>query len=239
MVLVRMHFWLVKHPVSMGNTVSRRLAWQLLKYHLFETFKHMSKKFSSMVVLAVATLAGAITAQATPITGGVVFQGGTFVANNDLANATGFSSISSSTVLAGNGSYSSLSGNLVNWTAFDFKPSLNPNPVTLWSFSDLNTGFTYSFSATSVIVVQQNSGFLSLMGHGVARITGIGSTYSNTEGSWTLTSTGPVVSDGQGGRTLFAFGSGANVPVPDGGATLSLLGISICSLGLFRKKYLA
>ncbi|HLP75592.1 MAG TPA: hypothetical protein VK327_01630 [Candidatus Paceibacterota bacterium] len=188
----------------------------------------MNKKISLMTVLAIASVVGLLPMQAAPITGGIVFTGGfAEVDTGDLSTAKAFTSLSGGQVLFGTGSYSSASGN-VAWSGFTFLPSLSPNPVTLWSFTDPNTLISYSFSATSITLVHQDPGFLNVMGTGVAHISGGNTSFEDAIGSWTVTSTGE--------RSIFAFGSAAQVPVPDGGMTAALLAAGLGGLGILRRK---
>ncbi len=188
----------------------------------------MNKNQSFLKALAIVICAmAAISVQAVPtITGGVLFTGGSLtVDTGNLATATKFNSFSGSVVMFGSqsGSYASVpTGTAVTWTPFTFSLSLLPNPVNpLWTFT-LNATDVYSFSATSVTVIQQSAGFLDVKGNGIAHIDG----FSDTPGNWYIHSTGE--------NTYFTFGAGTKVP--DGGATVALLGIAVCGLGFLRRK---
>jgi len=189
-------------------------------------------KINSLKVLAVAGCAfAALNVHAVPISGSILFKGDTMtVDNSDLALAKAITGFSKATLLGGVGSYalSPADVGLGSWTPFTFSPSLSPNPLNpLWTFT-LAGGKTYSFAATSVTIVKQDSGFLNLMGTGVAHIDGL----EDTAGNWLLNT--------EGGRVLFAYNGGAVIGaaagVPDGGVTVTLLGMAIGGLAFLRKK---
>jgi hypothetical protein len=136
-------------------------------------------------------------------------------------------------VLAGaeTGSYTALNGggnfgSTLTFSSFGFAGNvLNPASVLLWTVT--SGGITYSFTATSVQIILQNSTFLDLQGTGTASITG----YTSAVGTWS------IIDTGLGGGPLFSFG--ASTTVPDGGTTVMLLGAAFAGLCLFRKKVMA
>lgn len=183
-------------------------------------------KRSFIKVLVLAGMASALTVQAVPITGGVFFSGGTLTLNGA---GTGITAISGTVVQGGGqaGSYLSVPAlTAVTWTPFNFNPfpgSVDP----LWTFTVGST--VYSFKATSLTLVEQSPGFLNLYGSGLAHISG--GIFDDTAGNWVIHSTGE--------STVFTFGASTTIPataVPDGGATVALLGVGICGLSFLRRK---
>jgi hypothetical protein len=99
-----------------------------------------------------------------------------------------------------------------------FNPS-TPTPG-LWSVG----GFT--FDLLSATVVTQNAQFLSISGTGIVS----GNGFDPTSMEWSFT----AQNAGGRPRTIFSF-SANGVAVPDGGATVMLLGAALGSLGMARR----
>jgi hypothetical protein len=174
------------------------------------------------------------TAQAQPISGTINFTGGA-VLNGSLETATAFTSyfgngVSLPTVLGGSqtGDYQFVpTGTQVKIDPFSFEP-FNPSSdpsIPLWSFSVNAT--QYSFTATSILVVNQSPHFLNVEGAGIASITG----FADTPATWSFTDTG------SGAGPSFNFG-GSMAVVPEPSITplvmaLPLLGCTL--LGIRRK----
>jgi hypothetical protein len=160
--------------------------------------------------LAVAgSLVICASAQAQSISGTIQFTGGAQLDNANLAAATRFISIfgpsgpgSNPQVLAATetGNYVGIpNGTPAVFTPFTFVPPA-ANVIPLWTLTIGAT--TYSFDATSVQVVYQDSFFLDIGGQGVAHITGM----QDTVGTWSITDTG-----GDGSVPVFTFGAATDV----------------------------
>jgi hypothetical protein len=110
-------------------------------------------------------------------------------------------------------------GTQVRYQDFQYDPLAVANPI--WS-----NGVT-SFHLQSVAVLYENPGFgLSLFGSGF--ITSAG--YDPTPGTWSFSA------DSSTGGASFAWSSTAGTKrVPDGGATIALLGASLLGLGAARR----
>jgi hypothetical protein len=203
----------------------------------------MKTKMIAIAGVALLTMALTQTVQALPlppITGTINFQGGTVTLNGTGINdATAITAFGGSPVVNNNagvqptGSYAGTGGDAVTFApgGFTFSPSLIPNPVNpLWTFSA--GGLVYSFSLMTVQSAV-SLGSLNLSGTGMAYIVGANAFTGNspTAGSWTLSTTGT-------GPSIFGFVAGNN-PVPDGGATLVLLGIALTGVSLLKKKLTA
>jgi hypothetical protein len=179
-----------------------------------------------LTLLAMAVVGATVfTARAIPVTGGISFTGSATIDSSSLSNATAFTGISA-VVLGGSqtGSYASVDpGTVTTWTPFTFSVS---SVTPLWTFTV--GSIVYSFDATTVTVVTQDSMFLNIVGEGLARITGM----DDTVGTWSITATG--------GTSTFIFGAESVTPpespgVPDSGVTAILLGMALSGLALLRK----
>src|SRR5208282_2789658 len=159
---------------------------------------------------------------------------------SSMASATEFTSISAK-VLTDGGDYALVpslegptpgittlrsTGVLNVMTDYSFHPSQD-TVTPLWRFT--TDGITYSFDATTLTAVfDASADAWDISGLGDALITGGGTDYAETPGSWSA-----VVS---GAKTSFNFGSSEDPPgldvsrVPDGGLTVALLGGALVAL---------
>jgi hypothetical protein len=181
------------------------------------------KRIASLTV-AIA-LAGTVASQAIPITGELSFDG-TITFDSDIATATTITAFLNERVsaLTQSGSYAPIPDN----TPVTFAEPINfvsfSGPLAnLWQLS--HGGLNYSFTLNSLAIVFQGPGFLNLSGQGMAHITG----FTDTPGVWRLTA--------QEGNQRFSFSaSSAVVGVPDGGATVMLLGAAVMTFAMVRRK---
>ena len=139
------------------------------------------------------------------------------------ASSVTFGAGNNSIVTSATGSYTGLFLATVHYNSFTYLPFSGPiSPLR----STTSGSPTSSFNLTSISSRDYNPGFsLSLSGLGVAKVAG----FDDTVGKWTFTAS----QDG----TIFGFDS-INSPaprVPDGGATLALLGVGILGLGGMRR----
>jgi hypothetical protein len=186
------------------------------------------------IVAAVASVGLLSSAQATPITGLLNIKGSaTF--NGPLSSATQITSFGGTEVGDGNmGSFASIAaGTPVIMTApYIFLPLPGVANPTLWSVG----GFTFALDHTTNVT--QNAFAISIIGSGtiLGPGSGPGSPFDNTPGTWVLTSQDPT--GGHSGTTTFTFSAGSSPTfVPDGGMAISLLGLSLIGVGIFRAKF--
>lgn len=182
-----------------------------------------------------ALLAAApLTASAVFIEGRISFSGSVGL-DAPILTTTAFTSFSGVEVTLGTqmGDYLGTGGTTgVSMSGFQFDPTLNPDPVApLWEFTVGPT--TYSFDLENLVSVTRSNlgaGLYSLQvaGTGTASITG----FDDTPGAFSVTTTGDD-DDTSLGFGSFTFVEGREV-VPDGGASVFLLGFSLLGVCVFR-----
>jgi len=196
-----------------------------------EKVKNMKSKMQVLLGLASATLLTQAS-QANPITGAIDFTGSATL-NNSLGLATAVDSFSHVMVQYGTqtGAFVGTDGDAATMTPFTWAPTPSVNVDPLWTFTDATTGYTYSFDLSSLMVKSQDASFLNIDGSGMLTITGKGSPYTETPGQWTFT----ISQSGPKDSFTFGFDS-ETTSVPDGGATVALLGSAMVGLSVLRKK---
>ena len=191
--------------------------------------KSLSKTL--LAVLATGVLSCAVfsqQAQATQINGNINFAGSVQFDTNllqnvtkvvtwfDILNHAGFSSVAP----GGTGDFAGIAPGTQATMAqpWIFIPS-TPTPG-LWSVG----GFTFDLLTSTVVT--RNSTFLNISGTGIVS----GNGFDPTSMEWSFT----AQNAGGRPRTIFSF-SANGVAVPDGGATVMLLGAALGVLGMARR----
>jgi len=191
--------------------------------------KSLSKTL--LAVLATGVLSCAVfsqQAQATQINGNINFAGSVQFDTNllqnvtkvvtwfDILNHAGFSSVAP----GGTGDFAGIAPGTQATMAqpWIFIPS-TPTPG-LWSVG----GFTFDLLTSTVVT--RNSTFLNISGTGIVS----GNGFDPTSMEWSFT----AQNAGGRPRTIFSF-SANGVAVPDGGATVMLLGAALGVLGMTRR----
>ena len=175
------------------------------------------------LVLAAGALAlmSATVAQAALIKGTIGLSGQYTVDNSDLTAAT---EIAFGSTFAFGGTEDLDLGttpvSVAMATSLTFDPLFTVTSNPLWSVGG------FKFELGSLAVTNQATDSLALSGTGTLSKTG----FEDTNGTW-------VASFNTSG-TSFTWSSSTN-SVPDGGATLSMFGLSLLGLGLARKKLMA
>lgn len=193
-------------------------------------------KLTSKIAATFAVLALASTAQAASMTGGIGLNGGFIPDNQNLTLAT---QLTIAPVLVGGatGSFATEGVGFGDTASFVTSNPLIFSPITLpafalFSFGDgpdvggdgLPTRFTFHLTSLAELV-GTTSIKLNLFGTGYF----LDSTneYSQTYGTWNA----GFVRQGNGTLATFGFSSSSTTDVPDGGATVALLGLSFLGLG--------
>ena len=188
----------------------------------------MKNKLTMITGVAAALIGFSASVQAVPVNppiNGAIDFSDDFTANGTFPSSTALTSITDVTVSGTAGSYSVIP----NGTAVSFANVTVATPFT-FSPSTAFTGFWtiaggWSFDVTSTTTVLAGATTLILEGTGTAH----GPGYCATPGTWNLTL------NQNGGLLNFSGGAA----VPDGGATVMLLGTALSAIGLLRKKLIA
>ena len=144
--------------------------------------------YRRLATLAIGLLYIQVQSQAAPTADGnlSIATGNLTFDSISLAKANQIVSFSNIVVGQATGVYGGLTNATLVWTPFWFNPpaaSVKP----LWACT--NKGIIYSFDATSVVKIHQDTGYLNLQGTGVAHVTG----YQDTPGTWALSAlSGPL-----------------------------------------------
>ena len=186
------------------------------------------KHLTLSLVLAVAMMAIAVEAQATPITGGISFMGSaTPTGGSDWSDATGVHFNNPAFAINGTGSYWGVFLAPTTFNDFIYDPVLSQAPGNLWSFSSF--GNTYSFDLGSLTNVAKagsaEASSVVVYGLGTLHITGLDDT------------AGTFVFSGNSSDTSFSFsasdGARASVPEP---TSVFLLGTGLLGIGALVQR---
>jgi hypothetical protein len=198
----------------------------------------MNKMIKVASVVAV-TVALAQSLQAIPVTGAVGFAGAVTFNNTSALNATAVTSWITPTVQTDYGSFAVVpNGTPVafNPGTWYFNSSVFPGSLT-YPINNFWTVGGFTFTLLSTYLIYQNgtpgvNAFVVVDGTGTVS----GNGYTPTQMSWSFTSQDPASGSNP---TSWTFSASANAVVPDGGATVMLLGIALSGVALLRKKLAA
>ena len=172
-----------------------------------------------LTLAAVIFLFVAGSAHGVPITGQIGFSGSGVVTQNTLSFNNPV------TVSHTSGSYSLIPlGTAIAFNPIPFSPFVGP-VVPIWTIT--LDGATYSFDLTAVTQVTVSSTDLSLGGFGILRITGGGTQYEPTVGTFPVRGTG----------TNFAYTVSVSEPLPvPEPHTVAFLCLGLATLGVVRRR---
>jgi hypothetical protein len=186
-----------------------------------------TKTLFTTMALAGAVMAGTTAVKANSITGTIDMSGTATLNNTSLALATADTLNTGVTVDGGaSGTFATVAAGtpVTTFSPFAFTgASVSP----LWSFTD--AGVTYSFDLSTDSVQSQSSSSLVLGGLGTLNVTGDPS----VSGDWMFS----INNAGGKNKADFTFGfSESATSVPDGGMTVSLMGVALLGLAAVRRK---
>jgi hypothetical protein len=193
--------------------------------HLTKTNQINMKNMFKFVGVAAVVLALSQTLQAVPITGTIGFTGRVSLDTTSAGTATEVVNWVNPSVNGTSGAFTVASGS-VNFASPWFFNTPATSPInTFWTVG----GFT--FKLLSSWITTQGSGGVLVNGTGI--VTGNG--YDATTLGWSFTCQDPAVTSNP---STFTFSASA-ASVPDGGATVMLLGIALSGMALLRRKLTA
>jgi hypothetical protein len=185
-------------------------------------------------VAAAVVVAAALTqsVKANLASGSIGFAGTVTYDSSSAATATAVTSWINPVVFADTGAFSSITpGTHATFTTMTWNFLTTPPGITsFWTVG----GFTFQLISSSVFShggTPGVNGFVVVDGTGT--VTGNG--YDATTLSWSFTSQDPVAGSNP---AQWTFSASAN-SVPDGGATVMLLGLALSGAALLKKKLTA
>jgi hypothetical protein len=185
----------------------------------------MRKKL--MTIAAIMACAASI--QAGSITGTIGYTGSFTPANTDLTTVNDVLTINTFALTG------LATGSFTGGTLSHFASPITVNSTSSPGFANplwqLTVGaITYSFNASDVTTITDTSTINTIAGHG-----SVSDGVSTAPGTYNISFTETGVGTGLATFT-WAGTSGSLSPVPDGGATVMLLGSALAALGLIRRK---
>ena len=191
-----------------------------------KTKQIVKMKIANVIRIALASLIAAGAAHAAPINGSIsiaAFGGG--FSYNTATNTVTFAAGNNGFVNTATGSYVPVIGAFVHYNSFVYPAGPGALVITpLWATTTLGPA---SFNLSSITsVTELADGSMSLLGNGTAFLAGTDVT--GTPGRWSF-------SANTSAPGVFNWASTNVSRVPDGGATLALLGLSVLGLGGVRR----
>ncbi len=179
---------------------------------------NMKNKWLALTAGALV-LMSATVAQAAPLINGSIGLTGLYtVDNSDLTAATKVF-FDDTFALGGTGDFTGISGAVAMANSLQFEPLFTVIDNPLWSVDG------FEFELTSLAITNEQTDSLSLSGAGTVSKAG----FDDSLGTWVATF--------NTSGSSFTWSSSSSVP--DGGATLSMFGLSLLGLRLARKKLMA
>ena len=191
------------------------------------------KNIIKLAGVAAVALALTQAVQATPIVGNIGFTGGVTFDTTSAANATEVTAwITPSVDLPPTGTFAGIAaGSPATFAnvAWAFTTS-TPIPA-FWSVG----GFSFELLSSTLTTHGGTPGVNGyVVVNGTGTVSSTNSTLDSTSISWSFTSQDPTI--GSNPNTWTFSASANSVTVPDGGATVMLLGIALSGVALLKRK---
>jgi hypothetical protein len=157
----------------------------------------------------------------TAILGNITFSGGATLDTGNANTAHAVTSFKNTVVQSVSGDFDTFINDLDPATfsaSWVFDPSTPTS--SLWSVG----GFTFDLLTSTVVM--RGGGILAVSGTGTIS----GNSFDPTFGTWSFTTQNPGTPNG-----VFSF-SASGLAVPDGGATVALLGLTLVGVEVLRRK---
>jgi hypothetical protein len=194
------------------------------------------KKMIKIAGIAAVALILVQSVQAIPVTGAIGFTGAVQFNTSSAGTASAVTTWVNPAVTLDSGAFTIIPLT----TAATFSAAVwnfvttSPTLPFFWTVSNGTSGFQFVLNSSSVTA--QGPGFVVVNGTGTVTATGLNPLgYTATTLSWSFTSQDPASSHNP---DQWTFSASAN-SIPDGGATVMLLGIALSGVALLRKKLTA
>jgi hypothetical protein len=194
------------------------------------------KKMIKLAGVAAVALVLVQSVQAIPVTGAIGFTGAVQFNTSSAGTAAAVTTWVNPMVTLDSGSFSIIPLT----TAATFSAAVwnfvttSPTLPFFWTVSNGTSGFQFVLNSSGITA--QGPGFVVVNGTGTVTATGANPLgYTATTLSWSFTSQDPASTHNP---DQWTFSASAN-SVPDGGATVMLLGIALSGVALLRKKLTA
>ena len=189
--------------------------------------KSTVKKFAGLVA---GIIAFAQAVEATPISGTIGFTGRVSLNTGTTATASQIVSWINPTVNGTSGDFATIA----DGTAVTIKTPWSFDSGAVASFWKVG-GFTFDLISSSITSQGGNAGTTAFVNvSGIGTVSGNG--FSSTTIVWNFSTQDPAIITKP--SIQFTF-SASNVTIPDGGATIALLGLAFIGAGLLRKQFAA
>jgi len=194
------------------------------------------KKMIKLAGIAAVALVLVQSVQAIPISGAIGITGAVQFNTSSAGNASSVTTWVNPTVNLTSGAFNiiPLNSSVTFYNAIWNFVTTSPTLPFFWTVSNGTSGFQFILNSSSITA--QGPGFVVVNGTGTITATGANpSGYTATVLGWSFTSQDPAVTHNP---DQWTFSASAN-SVPDGGATVMLLGIALSGVALLRKKLTA
>ncbi len=189
--------------------------------------KNTLTKIAGVAAVALAL----VSAQAAPISGQIGFTGRVGLNTGSAATATAVTSWITPTVSGTSGSFTGIANGT---SVFIVSPwSFNSGAIAgFWSVG----GFTFNLISSSITGQGGTPGSTAYVNVSGTGIVSDGNSANDQTILWNFSTQDPAIVGSPSAQFTF---SASNTTIPDGGATIALLGLALTGAGMLRKKLVA